>query len=91
MHNFPAIAELRRDLMRYRKCLPGIGFKRDDATKVRLQVTEDGWAILTGDPSYDTDHRGYWGSSFLGLTGNLTGLARDLISQCREQEYDDHI
>ncbi len=61
---------------------------------VRLQVHKDcGWTIHTGDSSYDQDHRGYWGSSFLpGCNRNgrpkrfdSVDIARDLIEQCKEQ------
>lgn len=54
-------------------------------TDVRLQVYGDGgWAIRIGDSSYDLDHRGYWGSSFLTRWSNCRELARELIDQCEE-------
>lgn len=53
--------------------------------EVRLQVYDDGgWAVRTGDSSYDQDHRGYWGSSYLTRRTNCRELARDLIDECAE-------
>lgn len=56
-------------------------------TDIRLQVYADGrWLLHSGDSSYDQDHRGFWGSSFLSYDRqNLTDLARDLIDQAAEQ------
>lgn len=52
---------------------------------VRLQVTDDDWTIWDGDPSYDTDHRGFWGSTSLdGRRFNSRDVARDLINEARE-------
>ena len=58
---------------------------------VRLQVSAADWTLHTGDPSYDTDHRGFWGAGFLpyGRT-NLRELARDLISEARDQWANEH-
>lgn len=50
---------------------------------IRLQVTESGWSVLSGDPQYDQDHRGHWGASSLEVEGDQT-LAEDLISQVEE-------
>lgn len=58
---------------------------------VRLQVYSDGsYSVHTGDPCYDQDHRGYWGSS--SLPGhprrfNSYELARDLLDQAKEHYY----
>lgn len=58
---------------------------------VRLQVYEDGrWAVRSGDPSYDTDHHGYWGASSVpgdGRRFNARETARDLIEQAKDQFY----
>jgi hypothetical protein len=54
--------------------------------EVRLQVTEDGgWAVHTGDPSYDTDHRGFWGSAYLDCEEDVHEVAADLLGQAQEQ------
>jgi hypothetical protein len=51
---------------------------------IRLYVADDGssWAMHTGDASYVTGHRGYWGAS--SITPDMTddecaGVADDLI------------
>jgi hypothetical protein len=48
-------------------------------------VYEDGaWSVHTGDSSYDTDHRGYWGASCIAVPATLadaSDLAADLIDQ----------
>lgn len=52
---------------------------------VRAQLTPDGeWLLHTGDASYDTDHRGYWGVGVLGGDTDIQELARDLISEALE-------
>jgi hypothetical protein len=62
----------------------------DGQVDVRLQVYPDGaWQVHTGDASYDTDHRGFWGSTSIPTTRERWSsydVARDLIEQCR----DDH-
>lgn len=52
--------------------------------EVRLQVREDGWDIHTGDPQYDNDHRGWWGSGFLQRRTNSRELAKELREQARD-------
>lgn len=58
------------------------------AVRLRVQVSEDAesyvWSILTGDPSYDQDHRGFWGSSCLSPDDDeqeLVTLIRELVGQ----------
>jgi len=51
---------------------------------VRLQVQEGGWALRTGDSSYDLDHRGYWGAGYLTRSSNCRELARELIEEARD-------
>ena len=59
---------------------------------VRLQVYPDGDAFLrTGDPQYDYDHRGYWGSSCVARDddwGALLSIAEDMIDQARDMHAD---
>lgn len=43
---------------------------------VRLRVFDYDWQLLSGDPQYDTDHRGYWGYGSLQI-----GSSED---ECRE-------
>jgi hypothetical protein len=53
--------------------------------EVRLQCYYDGeWGIRWGDPSYDTDHNGYWGCGIVDNRSNCYELARDLLEQVRE-------
>lgn len=51
---------------------------------VRLQVHSGMWSILTGDSSYDQDHRGCWGSGWLSRETDCNELAADLIGQVEE-------
>lgn len=61
----------------------------DDAyIDIRLQVMDDHqWYFHSGDSSYDTDHRGAWGSSSVGKCVSMDEameIARDLIEQAAE-------
>lgn len=59
----------------------------DHPLDVRLQCTEDGWELHTGDPSYDTDHRGVWGASEVCPEHNtldLEWIANCLLGECKE-------
>ena len=52
---------------------------------VRLQVVDGDWTLHSGDPSFDTDHRGTWsdGYAYYGMTKTaIKDLARDLINEC---------
>ena len=80
---FPTIRELTRDLIGIKRWLQANGI---DETDIRLQVVDGGWSTHTGDSSYDQDHRGFWGASFIDRTTNCRDLARDLIDQAREHE-----
>jgi len=51
---------------------------------VRLQVAHGDAFVHSGDPSFDTDHRGYWGASVISRDDNISRLveiAMDLIDQ----------
>ena len=61
----------------------------EEEIEVRLQLCDGSYNLLTGDPSYDTDHRGYWGCG--SITPNMTmreclELAGDLKDQCLDQK-----
>jgi hypothetical protein len=60
----------------------------DETVDVRLQVLEDGtYTLHTGDASYDTDHRGFWGSGTLTRPcspQDRIDLAKDLVAQVLE-------
>lgn len=46
----------------------------DHSLDVRLQVTSEGdWNVLWGDPSYDTDHTGVWGSDSIPVVRKRDG------------------
>lgn len=70
----------------------GIGYTDSgdeiETIDVRLQVMPDGaWEVHSGDSQYDTDHRGFWGSSEVPATRgrwSSVAVARDLLSQCRD-------
>lgn len=89
MMRFPTINDVASELRAINKEI----LERDDADEgidVRLQVLPNGeWAVHSGSPDYDQDHRGFWGSSM--VPGNnrrfsSTDVARDLIEQAREHK-----
>jgi predicted RNA-binding protein Jag len=51
---------------------------------VRLQWHDGEWNILIGNSDYDTDTRGYWGSSSITPDTKSDELAEDLIDQVEE-------
>ena len=57
-------------------------------TDCRLQVHEGSWCLHTGDPGYDQDHRGYWGSSSIPR-GCSKARAVDIAKELIEQAGDD--
>lgn len=79
---FPTIKELSRYLAAVKRA----NFPSNDwgDIDVRLQVSERGWSVHTGDPSYDQDHRGFWGASSMNESTNCYDLAKDLIDQARD-------
>jgi len=55
------------------------------AVDVRLQlVPGEGYNIWTGDPCYDTDHRGAWGDSTITEDCDLVEVATELLEGLRE-------
>lgn len=61
--------------------------RQGDALEVRLQCTASRWKLHTGDPSYDTDHKGHWGASQISPDDDETALreiAADMIEQVRD-------
>ena len=79
---YPSVRALRASLVASNRDL-------DSEADVRLQVTRAGWSLHVGPSDYDQDHRGWWGASSLpgrGKRFHAEDLARDLISQAREQE-----
>jgi hypothetical protein len=70
----PRILDYSQDLKDY-------GHEEGD---IRLQIV-DGWDLVhTGDASFDTDHRGYWGSEL--VPSNCTkAQAKDIAKSLIEQ------
>lgn len=69
--------------------LPSDNYEEDG--EGRPVCVEASWRLWTGDSSYDTDHRGYWGSTSLPFLGDPEGddldaddLAHDLRSEALE-------
>jgi len=67
----------------------------DECLEVRLQVHtfHDGasWNLHVGDASYDTDHKGFWGSGSLDAETDVQALAADLVEQALDhcaQDFD---
>ena len=58
-----------------------------DGTECRLNVRSGSWGLLSGDPCYDVDHRGYWGASFIERGCSWVeahSIARDLINEAAD-------
>lgn len=89
---FPSVVSIRIAIANVWRDLRKIGRNEcvrseDDAgIDVRLQVHENGnWIVRVGSADYDSDHRGFWGASFVPYERtNLTDIARDLIEQAKE-------
>ena len=62
--------------------------ERDAYVDVRLRVHKDEWAVLSGDSSYDQDHRGCWGASSVDCETDPGFVADDLISQVLDMHAD---
>jgi len=59
--------------------------------EVRLQVVDDTYHVLSGDPQYDTDHRGFWGCAFIPVVRTeqkLKEIARELIDDACEHYWE---
>lgn len=72
----------------------------DRGIEVRLQVVDGSYHVLSGDPQYDTDHRGFWGCAFIpvgygmnnhykcNLERKLKKVARELIDDACENYWE---
>jgi hypothetical protein len=90
---FPRVKDVAAGLVAIKKAtdfdwLDEVGDTDDDGNgymDVRLQVHEDGgYSILTGDSSFDQDHRGYWGAGSMDRRTNCLDLARQLLDEARD-------
>jgi hypothetical protein len=85
---FPSIKAVRKVLTKTKRFVVSHKMTNtpdDETVDVRLQVIRSGyWSLFHGDPSYDQDHRGFWGSSCISYKReNLTKIAKDLINQTK--------
>ncbi len=86
--DLPTIVALLQDVAS--DCEPDEDSEETPSIDVRLQVSEDGsnWDVHSGDASFDTDHRGYWGASCVSSEeidgGRAEIIALDLIEQALE-------
>lgn len=81
---FPEVNELAEVLFNYVEILDP-----DTELDVRLQVTEDDWQVHSGDPQYDTDHRGFWGYGTMNAAhtkADCMEMARFMIEEAQEQQ-----
>jgi len=56
----------------------------DDSYDVRLRVLTSApvdWEVLWGDAQYDTDHRGYWGASYMPNPQESEELDAEVIAR----------
>ena len=54
---------------------------------IRLRLQADGsFDVFSGDPSYDQDHRGFWGSSSIAVDTDLEETAHDLLNQALDAQ-----
>ena len=59
----------------------------DRGIEIRLQVVDGSYHVLSGDPQYDTDHRGFWGSAYIPVRTTKQeskDTARELIDSVWE-------
>lgn len=75
----------------YRLTYTGDLDTEDRGIEVRLQVVDDTYHVLSGDPQYDTDHRGFWGSEYIPVRTTkqeLKDTARGLIDDACENYWE---
>lgn len=80
-----SIASVANSLKDIKSCL-----KKGQECEVRLQYLPDTGEsyVHCGDPSYDTDHRGHWGSGWIDGKTNCRELAKYLLSQVNDSIAD---
>jgi len=64
-------------------------------TDIRVNATDGGsWSLLSGDSSYDTDHRGYWGASCLSVDDDderIVNTLAEMIDQACDHASDNGV
>lgn len=53
---------------------------------LRLRFFENDYSLLWGDPSMDTDHRGFWGFASIHIDSDLDELTMVIEDMVREIE-----
>jgi hypothetical protein len=89
--DYPTLADLTKDLRAERDAARNPWNCADpEGYDIRLQVVPgEGWSTHCGDPSYDQDHRGYWGAGMIRASmtvKEVRDLARDLLDQARDMQ-----
>ena len=62
-----------------------------DCVDVRLRYHNGDWSLLTGDASYDQDHRGYWGCSSVSsetTADDARQIAEQLVEDVLEHAWE---
>lgn len=85
---FPSIKDVAAALLAVKADVGDVETDEDgeQGIDVRLQITEGGWDVHSGDAQYDTDHRGYWGAGWVSQGTNVRELARELIAEAKDDE-----
>jgi hypothetical protein len=89
----PSKAAIVKELRGIQREMERGEIEEDNYVDVRLQVSSGGdWSVHYGDPSYDTDHRGYWGAGSVGIDADgaeLESIAEQLIEEAAESMAQD--
>jgi hypothetical protein len=81
---WPSIKEVAEELSILKDLLRDY---REGETEVRLQVSEEFWDVLWGDPSFDQDHSGFWGASIINHRTNVRELAWELLEEAKDSWF----
>lgn len=86
----PDVEQLARDIQDFSIALERDGFDElpEPFADVRLRYYKGTWSLLTGDPSFDSDHRGFWGSGLVGTDETINSarsIALGLIEEVNEE------
>mgnify|MGYP003136332337 FL=1 len=59
----------------------------DRGIEIRLQVVDGSYHVLSGDPQYDTNNKGFWGCAYLPIrpaNEDIKNTASELIDSAYE-------
>lgn len=81
-----SISELKQEIAERLEELSGLErlFEEDEALDVRLRIHDGTWEVLFGDVQFDTDYRGFCGSSVVVQDLDLEecfGVAEELLEE----------